>query len=225
MYMNAKLIVMLTLNDVTADNAVEVFNECKDLPVMDWGFKNVGLNEEKRAYLAQIMKEAGKTVYIEDVLNSEEDTLEMAIFAHKNKVDNIFGRYFSSVKEYAKNNGLGYYTCSTKSSGIPVMLRGPITEIVDQLKGYVDKGVDGICIGAYRHESDPEGLIKLLTSNINKPIIIAGSINSEDRMQFVNDQGCAGFTMGSALFDKKFVKDGSFRDNLIEVMNIMNKIG
>ena len=154
--MNAKLIVMLTLNDVTADNAVEVFNECKDLPIMDWGFKNVGLNEEKRAYLAQIMKEAGKTVYIEDVLNSEEDTLEMAIFAHKNKVDNIFGRYFSSVKEYAKNNGLGYYTCSTKSSGIPVMLRGPITEIVDQLKGYVDKGVDGICIGAYRHESDPE---------------------------------------------------------------------
>ena len=36
------------------------------------------------------------------------------------------------------------------------------------------------------------------------------------------DIGPWGFTMGSALFTKNFVKDGSFRDNLKAVADYMN---
>ena len=38
-----KLIVMLTYHDQTVPNAVEIFEDCKHLPVECWGFKNIGL--------------------------------------------------------------------------------------------------------------------------------------------------------------------------------------
>ena len=34
---------MLTHNDKTVQNALEVFESCQDLPVSYWGFKDVGL--------------------------------------------------------------------------------------------------------------------------------------------------------------------------------------
>ena len=34
---------MLTYNDMTVKNAIELFDELKDTPVTHWGFKDVGL--------------------------------------------------------------------------------------------------------------------------------------------------------------------------------------
>jgi len=45
--MKPKIIVMLTYHDETVPNALEIFDQCKDLPVKYWGFKNVGLPVEK----------------------------------------------------------------------------------------------------------------------------------------------------------------------------------
>ena len=44
--MKPELIVMLTYNDKTVENALELFNEMKDTPVTLWGFKDVGLPPE-----------------------------------------------------------------------------------------------------------------------------------------------------------------------------------
>ena len=57
--MRPEIIIMLTHHDVTVENAAEVFEACKDLPVKFWGFKNVGLPEDKMKELATAMKEAG----------------------------------------------------------------------------------------------------------------------------------------------------------------------
>ncbi|NBK90813.1 hypothetical protein D5278_02225 [bacterium 1XD21-13] len=222
--MKAKLIVMLTLNDITVDNAIEVFESCKDLQVDDWGFKNVGLCEDKRYELARLMKQSGKKVYIEDVLHQEQDVLEMAKFALETGADHICARYYPSVKECLVHSNIKYYASSTKSYGSPVMLRGPVEEIVDQLKEYEQAGIDGVCIGAYRHESSPEELIQKMKQELKSNIIIAGSIDSKERMRYVNEIGCYGFTMGSAIFNHKYVPNGDFRDNLIEVMKMMDEI-
>ena len=216
--MDAKLIVMLTHHDVTVDHAFDLFESCKDLPIKNWGFKNVGMSEKEREQLALAMRAANKEVYIEDVLNEEEDVLKMAMFAVKNGIGNIFARYYPSVHEYIKGKGVRYYACSTKSSGIPVMLRGSVDEIIEQLQGYIKKGIDGVCIGAYRHETDPHGLLKALAENIDGKVIIAGSIDSQERIREVNALGCYGFTMGSAFFDKKYAPEGTFRENLIALL-------
>ena len=67
------------------------------------------------------------------------------------------------------------------------------------------------------------GSLKLI-SPPSLPVVVAGSINGKERMQFVEDIGAWGFTMGSALFAKDFVKNGSFRDNLKAVLDIMSTI-
>ena len=41
--MKTKLIVMLTHHDKTVTNALETFNQVKDLEVDCWGFKDVGI--------------------------------------------------------------------------------------------------------------------------------------------------------------------------------------
>jgi hypothetical protein len=49
------------------------------------------------------------------------------------------------------------------------------------------------------------------------PIVSAGSIDSYERIAEVWCAGAWGFTIGGALFDKKFVPEGSFKDNILAV--------
>ena len=42
-----QLIVMLTYNDLTVENAREIFEECKDSKAKYWGFKEEGLPLEQ----------------------------------------------------------------------------------------------------------------------------------------------------------------------------------
>ena len=46
--MKPKLITMLTYKDQTVSNALEIFDQNKELPVEFWGFKNIGLPVEER---------------------------------------------------------------------------------------------------------------------------------------------------------------------------------
>ena len=49
------------------------------------------------------------------------------------------------------------------------------------------------------------------------PIVSAGSIASFERINEVWGAGAWGFTIGSAFFDKKFVPQGSFEENVLAV--------
>jgi len=55
------------------------------------------------------------------------------------------------------------------------------------------------------------------------PIVSAGSIASFDRIYEVWDAGAWGFTIGSAFFERQFVPDGSFEDNVLAVCNWLQK--
>ncbi len=79
--MKSKIIIMLTHNDQTVKNAIEVFDACKDLAVDFWGFKDVGLEKEKMAELIQHMKAAGKTTFLEVVTYTEEECMNGAKLA------------------------------------------------------------------------------------------------------------------------------------------------
>ena len=99
-----------------------------------------------------------------------------------------------------------------------------MAEIIDEGRKLAAEGVYGFDILAFRHVEDPEKLAKEFVGAMEVPVVIAGSINSRERMKFVEDIGAYGFTMGSALFEKDFVSDGSFRDNLAAVCAMMDSI-
>ncbi len=222
--MRPDIVVMLTHHDVTVPNAYEVFETCKDLPVQFWGFKNVGLPKDQMKALTAAMKAAGKTTFLEVVTYDEESCMDGAKTAVECGFDCLMGTlYYESVHNYLKEQGLTYMPFVGKVSGSPSILEGTNEEIIQNAKDLMAKGIKGFDILAYRHVVDGEKLAREFCAAIDAQICIAGSINSYARIDTMFDIGPWTFTMGSALFEKKFVPDGDFRTNLKAVAEYMAK--
>ncbi len=218
-----KLIVMLTHNDQTVRNAQEVFLECSDLPVENWGFKNVGLPVDKMKSLVSTMKEAKKKTFLEVVTYTEEDCLKGAKLAVDCKFDFLLGTlYYDNVWEFLKDKSIKYCPFVGKVDGSPSILQGSLESMLDQSRSFAKKGIYGVDLLGYRYvEGDPAELSSAYIKTSPIPTILAGSIASKERIQNVLKMNPEYFTMGSALFTKSFVKDGTFRENLVEVCNFL----
>ena len=217
-----ELIVMLTHNDVTVKNAHEVFESCKDLDVKHWGFKNVGLPHDEMVRLVNAMKKAGKITHLEVVTYDEASCLEAANTAIECGFDSLMGTvYYPSVHKLLREAHVKYSPFVGKVSGSPSILEGTIEEIIADAEHMMSLGIDAFDILAYRHVTDGQKLAYEFCKVIKAKVCIAGSISSKERIDIMFDIAPWGFTMGSALFTKNFVPDGSFRDNLSEVVNYM----
>ena len=224
--MNPEIIIMLTNNDITVSNAEEVFESCKDLPAKKWGFKDVGLPKEEMIRLAQKMKDAGKETYIEVVTYTEEGCLEGAKLAYECGFDYLTGTLpFDSVFKYAKEHNLKYAPFCGNVGGSPVVLSGTIEEIAASAKECIEKGAIGVDLTSYRYtDGDPIELTKAVVKAVGADkVSIAGSIGNIQRMDEMKAAGVAEYTMGSALFNANFVKNGSFRENLEFVLDYLKK--
>ncbi len=217
-----ELVVMLTYNDVTVKDAYDVFESCKDLPVQHWGFKNVGLPKDEMKRVVQAMKDVGKTTYLEVVTYDEDSCLDAAKTAVDCGFDCIMGTvYFDSIHEFLKQNNIKYSPFVGKVSGSPSILEGTNEEIIQNARDLMAKGIDAFDILAYRHIIDGQKLAYAFCAAIDAKVCIAGSISNFARVDIMFDIGPWGFTMGSALFDGKFVPDGGFRANLKAVSDYM----
>ena len=191
-----KIIIMLTHNDKTVPDAIEIFDENKDLPIQYWGFKDVGMEPAKMKILCDKMHEAGKTAFLEVVSYSEEECMRGAKLAVDCGFDYLLGTlYYDSVAAYIKEHGLKYCPFAGKVSQSPSILEGTVEEMLAQEAKFA-----------------------------KRPVCLAGSIGSEERMKLVKEMNPWTFTMGSALFTKNFVKDGSFRDNLKYVVDFLKTL-
>jgi hypothetical protein len=218
------LIVMLTHNDQTVKDAIEVFDTCKDLNVQHWGFKNIGLPVPQMKTLLKNMKDAGKTTYLEVVTYSEDECMAAAKLAMECGFDCLMGTlYFPSVGALVKNK-IKYFPFCGKVWDNPSILGGTIDEIIADANHLKELGADGIDILAYRFTGDPVDLIKKFTNRVEISTVIAGSIDSFSRIDFMKEVNPFGFTMGSALFNKKFDKDGSVYSNLKVVVDYLESI-
>ena len=223
--MRSKLIVMLTHHDRTVKNSLELFESCKDLPVDFWGFKELGIPREDMIELLAAMKAAGKTTFLEVVSRTEEECMREAKLAVEMGFDYLTGTlFFPAVWEYLKEQPIQYFPFVGKHIGSPGILDGTLEEMVEEANAFTQAGVHGIDLSAFRYTGDPYQLAKDFVAACPAPVIIAGSIADRERMKFVSDIGTWAFTIGSALFDGVFVKGGSFRDNLAELIEITKSI-
>lgn len=222
--MKSKIIIMLTHNDMTVKNAQEVFDSCKDLPVDFWGFKDVGLERDKMAKLVSSMKAAGKTTFLEVVTYSEADCMAGAKVAVEMGFDYLMGTlFFDSVYAYLQEHQVKYLPFCGKVSGSPSVLEGSFDEIIADAQAMLAKGVYGIDLLAFRHAQGAE-LAQAYCAAVDAPVVIAGSINSKERIGFINRVNPWAFTMGSALFTENFAPGQGFRKNLEAVTACMDSI-
>jgi hypothetical protein len=218
------LITMLTHSDKTVDDAKDVFLSCTSVPVQYWGFKDVGLPVDRMTELTEIMKTLGKTTFLEVVSLSEEECMRGAKIAVDCGVDYLMGTvFFDSVFKYLKDNGTSFFPFCGRVSGHPSVLEGTPDEIVTDGLRLQKKGVSGIDILAYRHKSAGEEIAGKLVAALSIPVVVAGSIDSFARIDVMKHIAPWGFTIGSALFEKKFVHDGTFKDNLSAAYNYLMK--
>jgi hypothetical protein len=218
--MKPAFILMLTYNDTTVKDALKVFRECKDAPVTHWGFKDVGLSPDAMKELVREMKSAGKTTYLEVVSLSEQEGLRGARIAVEAGFDVLMGTvFFDSILDFLKGKTIRYYPFPGHIYGHPSILDGTVDEIVAHARFLESKNVQGMDLLSYRYTGDAPRLLQEVVKATHVPIVSAGSIESTKRLAEVWKAGAWGFTIGSALFDKKFVPNGTFLDNTLAVCN------
>ena len=114
---NLQLIVMLTHNDKTVANALEVFEKCKDTKAQFWGFKEAPLPLSEMKELYAYMKTCGKTTFLEVVAYTEEEGMAGAKVAAECGCDVLMGTCFSdAINAFCHEHGLKYMPFAGKSA-------------------------------------------------------------------------------------------------------------
>jgi hypothetical protein len=219
-HLKPELIVMLTHHDKTVPDALDLFERTKEFPIKHWGFKDVGLPPDKMQTVVTAMKAAGKTTFLEVVSLSEADGLRGARLAVELGFDILMGTvFYPSIGDYLKDKPVHYYPFPGHVHSHPSILDGEIAEIVAHACELEAYGVQGLDLLTYRYNGEATYLLKQVVEATKVPIVSAGSIATFERIHEVWDAGAWGFTIGSAFFDRKFVPDGSFEDNVLVVCN------
>ena len=214
-HLKPELIVMLTHHDQTVPDALDLFERTKDYPITHWGFKDVGLSPKEMQTVVKAMDEAGKVTFLEVVSLSEEEGLRGARLAVDLGFDILMGTvYYPSIGDYLKDKPVQYYPFPGHVHSHPSILDGTIKEIVAHACELETNGAHGLDLLTYRYDGEASRLLKEVVAATNIPIVSAGSIASFDRIHEVWEAGAWGFTIGSAFFEKKFVPNGSFAENV-----------
>lgn len=200
-----ELIVMLTWHDYTVENALQVFEECKDSMACCWGMKEHSLPVEQMKELYARMRACGKTTFLEVVAYTEEEGLIGARMAAECGCDILMGtKYADSINQYCQEHGLKYMPFVGEIVNRPSVLTGDIDELVREAKECIAHGVYGINLLGYRYIGDIDALYHAFMREIEVPVCLAGSINSYDRLDEIKTLAPSLFTIGSAFFEHKF---------------------
>lgn len=200
----ANFIFMLTSNDRTVSNALEVMQVVRETGLEHIGFKDIGASPEAQKEITQVARAAGMTVYLECVSTSLSDEIVAMESAVAAGVDWVLGGTFPEESaRILQGTGIKFAPFPGIIVGHPSELRGTIREIADHASRLMEiDGVDGVDLLAYRHRSVnvPE-LIATVVDAVDGPVIVAGSVTSRDQVRAISDAGAWGFTIGSAIFD------------------------
>lgn len=217
-----KLIVMLTHNDHTVENASEIFESCKNSKAQYWGFKEKPLPISEMKSLFSRMKSCGKTTFLEVVEYDEESGLQGAKIAKECGCDILMGTvFFDSINQFCKENNMKYMPFVGQITNRPSILEGSIEDMISEAKEYLAKGVYGFDLLGYRYTGDPVELNNAFVQAIEAPVCLAGSVDSYERLDEVIEANPWAFTVGSAFFDEKFGTD--FHKQINNVCNYIEK--
>lgn len=203
--MATELIVMLTHDDLTVENAYQIFEECRGTKALYWGFKEqpLSLAEMQRIYAR--MKECGKRTVLEVVAYTEAEGLEGARMAAACGVDVLMGTcFYESIFRFCVEHGIEYMPFVGQITGRPSVLQGSVESMLAEAAALKERGVAGIDLLGFRYKADAQELIAAMVSQSGLPVCVAGSIDSVERLQFIKDVQPWAFTIGSAFFEHKF---------------------
>jgi hypothetical protein len=202
-----EFIFMLTRDDVTLEDAREVYASVAGSGLRHVGCKDVGLPREELAGLMDDIRSNGHATYLEVVSETEEETLQSARVAAEIRPDHLIGgTLIEPVQEILAGTGVKFWPYVGRIVGHPCLLRGSIDEIVEDTRRAAELGVDGINLLAYRYDDDVESLVRAVVAATDLPVICAGSVDSVERIRALEAAGAYAFTIGTAALDGVLVE-------------------
>ena len=204
-------ILMLTANDRTIPEARARLDEALEGGARHIGFKDVGLPMSDLKALAAAIRSAGGRSYLEVVSLDADSELASARAAVEIDVDCLLGGTRArEVTEVTRHHPIRYYPFPGRIIGHPSVLEGSIPEIVASARMLADfEHVHGLDLLAYRFGGDVPHLMQAVCGAVGKPVLMAGSIDSEARVVEVAQAGAAGFTVGTAALSGEFPAENS----------------
>lgn len=216
---------MLTENDITRKDALEIYENIRNTNLKFIGFKDIGLPLNMLKKLTKMIRQDKRTVLLEIVSTSKKDTIKSAKIGVHLGVDYLIGGTDPNIEDVLKlihGTSIKFFPYIGEVIDHPCKLRGSIEEFIAQYNRFKTYGIDGINLLAYRHEGNSENIIKTLKKVSEFPIIVAGDIKIEDQINFLKDLDIWAFTIGTAIFEKRFVPDGDHKDNINRVLKLLN---
>lgn len=201
-----EFIFMLTHEDKTVEDALEVYDEVRDAGLSYVGFKDVGLPFDRLEALTQEIHAGGHGGMLEVVSEREEDELRSARAALDLGVDYVLGgTHAGEVVRILEGSSVQYFPFPGRVVGHPSLLRGGIEEITGSARRLAQTdGVHGLDLLAYRYDGDVETLVRSVVGAVEVPVIAAGGVDSEEKIRTLSEAGVWGFTVGSAIFEGRF---------------------
>jgi hypothetical protein len=199
-------IFMLTRDDQTIEDCLEVYEAIRRVKLKHIGFKDVGVAPETLRRLHDRMKEDGRTTHMEVVSADRDSALRSADIGARLGVDCLLGgTQVDAVLSIVKGTNTEYYPFPGNPVGHPTKLGGTPAKIEGDTREAVAKGCGGVDLLAYRAtEADPLDLIRAARRGTDKTVIVAGSINSPERIRLIREAGADLFTIGTAALDGSF---------------------
>ena len=217
-----ELIVMLTQNDRTVENAAAVYEACRNTKAAYWGFKEEGLPLPEMQKLFAQMRADGKRTALEVVTYTEAEGLAGARMAAACGCELLMGTMFSGeISRFCADHGISYLPFVGRITGRPSVLSGSLEEMVDEARAALANGAAGIDLLGYRYTGDAAKLNRDFVAALDAPVVLAGSVNSYARLDEVREANPWGFTIGSAFFEGRF--GGTFAEQIDRVVEYVNR--
>ncbi len=198
-------IFMLTRDDRTVPDCLEVFDVVADLGIPFVGFKDVGADTATLGELTRRIHASGARACMEVVSTTSQRIRESMFTARELGVDRVLGGQDAAyAAEILSPAGIDYYPFPGAPRGHPTELGGCEDAIARDCRAARDAGCAGVDLLAYRAvEADPVALAKAARRALGDGyLIVAGSIDSPQRMRTMADAGADAFTIGTAVFEE-----------------------
>ena len=201
-------IFMLTRNDRTVEDSLELVDLIGPVGLRHIGFKDIGVAPAVLKGLTRAIDALGAISYMEVVSTTAEDCLNSARIARDLGVKRLLGgTQVDEIMKLLEGSETRYYPFPGIPVGHPTRLGGSPAKIEADCRGFAAKGCAGCDILAYRAtEADPVDLVRAARRGLGsgKYLIVAGAVTSAERIRAIKAAGADAFTIGTAVFDGSY---------------------
>ena len=201
-------IFMLTRDDATVANALDLVETVRPLALRHIGFKDVGAEPETLRRLAAGIRQAGASVWMEIVSTSHDGELASIALGRDLGVDFLMGGVAAEDGvRLLQGSPTRYLPFAGRPVGHPTKLGGAAHEVEAHCRAFAALGCAGVDILAYRAtEAAPLDLVAACRRGFGDKgkVVVAGSIDCAERIAAVRAAGADAFTIGTAAIDGSY---------------------